>query len=160
VSGLKESFDTIAAGYDAQRRWIIPDFEWFYTVAVRAATVPAREPSILDIGAGTGFLSAMLLGVYPGATLTLMDISEKMLEVARRRFEGREKVRFLVADYRDADLGGPFDIICSALLASAPARRLSLWAEPFHPPPGGRGDAGALPADLCRPGGRRGLRER
>jgi tRNA (cmo5U34)-methyltransferase len=44
-----------------------------------------------------------------------MDISEKMLGVARKRFEGREKIRFIAADYRDRDLGGPFDIIASAL---------------------------------------------
>jgi tRNA (cmo5U34)-methyltransferase len=115
VSGLKESFDAIAAGYDAQRKWIIPGFEEFYAAAVMAATVPGRDPSILDIGAGTGLLSSMLLEVYPGATLTLMDLSDRMLDVARRRFEGLEGVRFIAADYRERDLGGPFDIICSAL---------------------------------------------
>jgi tRNA (cmo5U34)-methyltransferase len=115
MNGLKESFDAIASGYDAQRRWIIPDFEWFSTAAVRAAGDKGDAPSILDIGAGTGLLSARFLEVYPSATLTLMDVSEKMLGVAERRFAGRERTRFITADYRDGDLGGPFDIICSAL---------------------------------------------
>jgi tRNA (cmo5U34)-methyltransferase len=115
MSGLKESFDAIASGYDAQRRWIIPDFNGFYAAAVRAAGPRGGDPSILDIGAGTGLLSARFLEAYPGAALTLMDLSEKMLGEAGRRFAGRERTRFIVADYRDRDLGGPFDIICSAL---------------------------------------------
>jgi tRNA (cmo5U34)-methyltransferase len=113
--GLKEAFDDIASRYDEHRRWIIPDFAGFYAAAVRAADPPKPHPSVLDIGAGTGLLSDMLLMAYPGARITLMDISGKMLEVARKRFEDREGVRFIVADYRDEDLGGPFDIISSAL---------------------------------------------
>ena len=115
VDGLKESFDAIAPGYDVQRRSIIPDFEGFYAAAVRAAAVPEEEPSILDIGAGTGLLSARLLEVYPDASITLVDVSGEMLGVARRRFAGREKVRIVTADYRMVDLGGPHDIVCSAL---------------------------------------------
>jgi tRNA (cmo5U34)-methyltransferase len=115
MKGLKESFDAIATDYDAQRRWIIPDFDGFYTAAVTAAGGQGERPAILDIGAGTGLLSAMLAGAYPGAVLTLMDVSEKMLDMARRRFAGREGTRFIAADYRDRDLGGPFDIVCSAL---------------------------------------------
>jgi tRNA (cmo5U34)-methyltransferase len=115
MDGLKEAFDAIASGYDAQRRWIIPDFEGFYAAAVRAAASPREAPSVLDIGAGTGLLSAMLLEAYPRAALTLMDISEEMLGVAGKRFAGRESIRFIVGDYREAELGGPYDIIASAL---------------------------------------------
>ncbi len=113
--GLRESFDAIASRYDEHRRWIIPDFTGFYSAAVEAAALPTEAPSILDIGAGTGLLSEMFLQAYPGAAMTLMDISERMLDVARKRFGGRERVRFIVADYRDADLGGPHDLVISAL---------------------------------------------
>ncbi len=112
---IRESFDAIASRYDEQRRWIIPDFAGFYGAAVRAAFPPVENPSILDIGAGTGLLSGMLLEAYPAATLTLLDISEKMLEVARARFRGREGIRFVTSDYRHGKLGGPYDAICSAL---------------------------------------------
>jgi tRNA (cmo5U34)-methyltransferase len=112
---LREAFDVIASGYDEQRRWVIPDFQGFYAAAARAAALQGAEPSILDIGAGTGLLSEFLLEAYPAATVTLLDISEKMLEVARARFRGRRNVRFRVADYRREGLGGPFDLICSAL---------------------------------------------
>jgi tRNA (cmo5U34)-methyltransferase len=112
---VKETFDTIASTYDEQRRWIIPQLDEFYGAAVWAAALPVKRPAILDIGAGTGLLSGLLCTAYPGAAVTLMDISEKMIEVARKRFTGREGIRFVAADYRHEDLGGPFDAICSAL---------------------------------------------
>ncbi|HTY51811.1 MAG TPA: class I SAM-dependent methyltransferase [Methanomicrobiales archaeon] len=115
VNALREAFDTIASRYDEHRRWIIPDFRGFYAAAVAAATSRREDPAILDIGAGTGLLPGFLLEVYPAASLTLMDLSGEMLAVARRRFAGRDATRFIVADYREADLGGPFDLICSAL---------------------------------------------
>lgn len=115
MDGLKESFDGIASRYDEQRGWIIPDFPGFYAAAVWAVSPVVREPSVLDIGAGTGLLTGMLLSAFPGATVTLLDISEGMLDVARSRFRGVERVRFRTADYRYEDLGGPFDAVCSAL---------------------------------------------
>jgi tRNA (cmo5U34)-methyltransferase len=112
---LREAFDAMAPRYDEERGWIIPDFPGFYAAAARVAASPKDDPAILDIGAGTGLLSEMLLETCPGATITLLDISEKMLDVARVRFRGREKIRFVVRDYRHGDLGGPFDVIISAL---------------------------------------------
>jgi tRNA (cmo5U34)-methyltransferase len=112
---VKEAFDAIASEYDAQRKWIIPQFEDFYQNAVRAADWPGLEPEILDIGAGTGLFSALLLEKFPGALITLMDISGNMLQVARERFSVREDTIYQACDCRTEELGGPYDIICSAL---------------------------------------------
>lgn len=109
------AFDAGASEYDAQRRWIIPEIEAFYGAAVWAAAWAGETPSILDIGAGTGLLSALLLQRYPRASLTLLDNSEKMLEIAKKRFAGRSGVRFLVADYRHEPLPRKYDLITSAL---------------------------------------------
>ena len=115
MHGVKETFNAIASHYDEQRGWIIPDLEGFYHAAVWAVALSGEAPAILDIGAGTGLLSRLLLDAYPRASITLVDISENMIEVARRRFTGREGVRFVASDYRHGNLGGPFDAICSAL---------------------------------------------
>ena len=112
---IKNAFDTIATDYDTQRKYIIPLMDEFYGAAVWAAESAKKNPAILDIGAGTGLLSALILAKFPGASMTLMDISEKMLDVARERFAGRKDIRFIVSDYSKADLGGPYDIACSAL---------------------------------------------
>jgi len=58
---VRKAFDAIASQYDAQRKGIIPYFEDFYIAAAQAAEWPGQNPSILDIGSGTGLLSALLL---------------------------------------------------------------------------------------------------
>lgn len=115
MNGVKEAFDTIASQYDRQRKLVIPEFDAFYSAAVWAATWEGDTPAILDMGAGTGLLSEMLLKRYPAATLTLMDISSPMLDVAQHRFQGKERIRYLLRDYSKEDIGNGYDIICSAL---------------------------------------------
>jgi len=112
---IKKAFDAVATEYDAQREHIIPDMRNYYGVAVWAAESPSPAPNILDMGAGTGLLSALLLEKYPAADITLLDLSENMLAVAQERFSGKTNVRFRTGDYAQADLGGPYDLICSAL---------------------------------------------
>lgn len=112
---IKEAFDAVAKEYDAQREFVIPQMREYYGAAVWAAESQHPLPRILDIGAGTGLLSAMLRKKYPDAPVTLLDISEKMLGIARERFTADQNVSFKVGDYSTVDLGGPYDLVCSAL---------------------------------------------
>ncbi len=125
---IRDAFDPIASQYDSQRRFVIPQMEEFYGAAVWAAESPVPDPAILDIGAGTGLLSALLLQRYQAAQMTLLDIAPNMLDIARKRFRDRKNLRYRVCDYSDADLGGPYDLVCSALsihhLVTADKRRL------------------------------------
>jgi tRNA (cmo5U34)-methyltransferase len=112
---IRQAFNAFATEYDTHREYIIPDMRQYYGTAVWAMETTARQPEVLDIGAGTGLLSAFLLDKFPDARLTLMDISENMLDMARKRFATRPETRYVICDYACSDLGGPYDIICSAL---------------------------------------------
>ncbi len=87
---IRQAFNAFAQEYDTQREYIIPEMRQFYGTSVWAAESDEAEPEILDIGAGTGLLSAYMLEKFPRAHLTLVDIAENMLEMARQRFAGRE----------------------------------------------------------------------
>jgi len=125
---IRQVFNRFAQDYDTQREYIIPEMRQFYGAAVWAAESEKPEPEILDIGAGTGLLSAYMLEKFPQAHLILVDIAEKMLEVAQQRFDGRLNTQYIVCDYSKGDLDGPYDIACSALsihhLATEDKRRL------------------------------------
>jgi tRNA (cmo5U34)-methyltransferase len=112
---IRQAFNKFATEYDNHREYIIPDMRQYYGAAVWAMETTAQEPEVLDVGAGTGLLSAFLLEKFPDARLTLMDISENMLDMARKRFAARPETKYVVCDYSRSDLGGPYDIICSAL---------------------------------------------
>lgn len=125
---IRQAFNKFAQDYDAQREYIIPEMRQYYGAAVWALETKAKKPAILDVGAGTGLLSAFLLEKFPGARLTLMDISENMLDMARKRFATRPETKYVVCDYSCSELGGPYDNVCSALsihhLSSDDKRRL------------------------------------
>jgi tRNA (cmo5U34)-methyltransferase len=125
---IRQAFNRFAQDYDTQREYIIPEMRQFYGTAVWAAESKEPVPEILDIGAGTGLMSAWILQKFPQAHLTLVDIAENMLDIARQRFSGREHTRYVVSDYSAGELGGPYDLACSALsihhLASENKRRL------------------------------------
>jgi tRNA (cmo5U34)-methyltransferase len=112
---ITRAFNTTASRYDAQRKWIIPEMDEYYSAAVRAAECPNPRPAILDIGAGTGLLSALMIRKFADATLTLVDLSESMLSIAQERFSGRNDVRYIGGDYSSVDFAGRYDLICSAL---------------------------------------------
>lgn len=108
-------FDEVSQQYDTQRRKLIPCFDDFYTLSTSIADIANDAPTIVDIGAGTGLLSAHLLERYPDAKLILIDISEKMLDVAKIRFQNESNVEYIVADYTAYEFAGSVDIVISSL---------------------------------------------
>lgn len=112
---ISNSFNDVSQKYDEQRRKLIPCFDDFYGIATALATSNKKAPVILDLGAGTGLLSSLLLTKFPDASITLIDISEKMLEVARLRLQMYPNVNYVVADYTNYLAQEKYDIIVSAL---------------------------------------------
>ncbi len=112
---IQRKFDAVSRKYDEQRHRFVPCFGDFYGVSVSVASVDMENPDILDVGAGTGLLSAFLMERYPDASFTLIDISEKMLDMAKDRFKGNSNVKYITADYSKYDFAEKYDMVVSAL---------------------------------------------
>jgi tRNA (cmo5U34)-methyltransferase len=115
MSEIQRKFDEVSKNYDEQRRKFIPCFDDFYRLSVSVASADTQTPNILDIGAGTGLLSAFLMERYPEASFTLIDISEKMLDIAKERFGDSSNVKYILADYSKYDFAEEYDLVVSAL---------------------------------------------
>lgn len=118
--GVGALFDAAAPDYDGERRMLVPGFDDFYGAAVGSIPFDGDEPlRVLDLGAGTGILSAMIAGRFPNSRVTLVDISVEMLRVARRRFAKEPgRFEFRVMDHARKPLPGKpraYDLVVSAL---------------------------------------------
>jgi ubiquinone/menaquinone biosynthesis C-methylase UbiE len=92
--------------------------------------------SILDVGAGSGILSRILLERYPQAHTVLVDFSEPMLEAARQQFSD-EQAAIFKGDLNQPDwiklvqAYAPFDVAVSgyAIHHLLDERKRSLYRE-------------------------------
>lgn len=97
-------------------------------------------PRVLEIGCGTGFLTAALIAEVIGGDWLVTDISPEMVERCRAALPLSDTRRTLTFATLDGEHGtlpeGPFDLICSSLAvqwfddAPAALARLSRWLAP------------------------------
>jgi tRNA (cmo5U34)-methyltransferase len=83
---VRRHLDVVAESYDVQIRRFIPYYDEMIATGVEllAALAPA-DGHVLDLGGGTGALSAAVLDGLPGVRLTVLDVDADMLGEARRR---------------------------------------------------------------------------
>ena len=112
---IQSKFNSVAQQYDQQRKKLIPCFDDFYQIAVENINLSTSSPEILDIGAGTGLLSEFILQKYPKAKITLVDFSEKMLEVAKNRFINNPNIKIICQNFTTLTVTQPFDAVVSSL---------------------------------------------
>lgn len=108
-------FTEHAPEYHAMRHRLVPGLDALYGTAADLLELRGGPIArVLDLGAGTGILSAHVALRHPGVSLVLLDGAAPMLTEARRRLAPLE-VELVVADMRDPLPAGPFDAVVSAL---------------------------------------------
>ena len=97
-------FDRLAPGWDAE---LIRNDEIISTILYNATVIEGKD--VLDVACGTGVLIPDYLK-RDVASVTGIDISPKMAEIARAKFSQPE-VTILCGDVETADFGKQFDCI-------------------------------------------------
>lgn len=108
---------------------------------VLAEQVPRDARRILDLGTGDGRLLALLQADRPEMRGVGLDFSEVMLDAARRRFAGDERIELVKHDFaQPLPALGRFDVVVSSMAIHhlEHERKRSLYGEIF---------------DLLEPGG-------
>lgn len=83
---VKRHLDVDADAYDVEIRRFIPFYDDMLATGVELlATLAPAAAHVLDLGGGTGALSAAVLGGLPQARVTVLDVDVAMLDEARRR---------------------------------------------------------------------------
>jgi tRNA (cmo5U34)-methyltransferase len=86
---VKQHLDVDAENYDVQIRRFIPYYDEMLATGVEMlASLVAPDAHVVDLGGGTGGLSAEVLRGLPQARVTVLDVDPEMLGEARRRLAG------------------------------------------------------------------------
>jgi tRNA (cmo5U34)-methyltransferase len=114
---IDDAFNRTVAYYDEWIRKAVPGYEQLFSSALELIPFPLdADIDVLDLGAGTGLFSEKVIDRYPNGRFVLWDVAEKMLDVARQRFnDRRDRFRFLVGDYRDLGDTESCDLVISSL---------------------------------------------
>ncbi len=103
---LRAQFDRLAPVWDEMR-----DAEAFAPVEAALERLPAPPHRVLDLGTGTGSVARIVASRFPDANVIGVDISERMIEQARRRTESA-RVSYQVADAEHLSFeDGAFDLV-------------------------------------------------
>lgn len=115
VSAAVAAFSAHAPEYTALRRRLVPDLDVYYGAAVQGVGLAFGSiRRVLDLGAGTGLLTAAVAVAYAEAQFDLLDGSAEMLSEAQERL-GERVAGVHVQDMAAGLPAGSFDAVISAL---------------------------------------------
>jgi tRNA (cmo5U34)-methyltransferase len=114
----KKHFDTIAPDYEWLINRLVPYYQKQNSLMMdlipldRQATFKA-----LDVGAGTGVLSRLLLDTFPNAQVMATDISPVMLDTCKKKLWAYpSRATYQQGDFTKDDFGGGYDVIFTGLV--------------------------------------------
>jgi len=102
MEAVKKHFEEEVREFDKIILRLIPYYSEMINGMVSA--IPHQRSSVInviDLGCGTGTISKRIKEVFPGATITCLDLAENMIEMSRIKLSGFSDVRYQVGNFRD-----------------------------------------------------------
>jgi ubiquinone/menaquinone biosynthesis C-methylase UbiE len=112
---MKNNYDKIARYYDTLSRLVFFKAQLNAQIAL-LKDIPV-DSSLLIVGGGTGWILEEIAKIHAsGLTITYVEISEKMLDLSRKRDVKQNQVSFVQAAIADYVTEESFDVIMTAFL--------------------------------------------
>jgi tRNA (cmo5U34)-methyltransferase len=113
---MRREFDLEASAYDQAAPASMPGYSDLHRTLIWGIPfVPTRSFRILELGVGTGTLTAQILENFPHARLTGIDLSPRMIARARQKLRPyRDRVELVAGDLGTFDEAS-YDVVVSAL---------------------------------------------
>ena len=112
---MKNNYDRVAWFYDPLSRIVFRNAQ----IQAQQALIPyiPEKANILVAGGGTGGILEAITERHPaGLHITYVEISEKMIRKAEKRFTGKNTVAFVHSAIEDYSTKSHFDVVITAFL--------------------------------------------
>ncbi len=114
MTDLKEHFNNAASEYDNLIRKTLVNYNEMIETLIYA--IPDnKSPKVLDLGCGTGNITKKVLERFPEAEVTCLDISDKMIEIAKEKLSEYDNINYIIGDFTVVDIEDKYDAIISSL---------------------------------------------
>jgi tRNA (cmo5U34)-methyltransferase len=114
---VREQFEQIAFNYDGLIPRLIPHYREQHDIILQLIHFETNANiKVLDLGAGTGILSAMILQAFPQANVTAFDMAENMLKICQTNLSAfGERLTLQQGNFAEDDFGSGYDLVVSGL---------------------------------------------
>jgi len=118
IERITNHFQEEAQVFDETIVRLIPHYDDMIEALVSSLPFsPVARPSILDLGCGTGTVSARILGRFPDAHVTCLDLASNMIAMAKQKLSPykMDESQFICADFSLWKPAVRYDAIVSSL---------------------------------------------
>lgn len=117
VDAIRARFEQTAFDYDGLIPRLIPYYREQQDLIMQLIPFASNDNiKVLDLGAGTGILSALTLQAFPQANVTAFDMAENMLKVCQTNLSAfGQRLRLQQGNFAEDDLGSGYDLVVSGL---------------------------------------------
>jgi tRNA (cmo5U34)-methyltransferase len=116
MENIRKHFEEEAHAFDQIITCLIPYYSQM--VEALAAGLPFGQATtirVIDLGCGTGSIARAIKDSFPQATITCVDMAEKMLAMARGKLGSNPDVRYQLANFETYEFDAQYDAVVSSL---------------------------------------------
>jgi len=114
---VREEFEQRAFDYDGLIPRLIPHYHEQQDLILQLIPFETNANiKVLDLGAGTGILSALILQAFPQANVLAFDMAENMLKVCQTNLSAfGKRLTLQQGNFAEDDFGSGYDLVVSGL---------------------------------------------
>ncbi|MEG4864569.1 MULTISPECIES: class I SAM-dependent methyltransferase [unclassified Microcoleus] len=114
---VREEFEQRAFDYDSLIPRLIPHYREQQDLILQLIPFETNANiQVLDLGAGTGILSALILQAFPQAKVLAFDMAENMLKICQTNLSAfGKRLRLQQGNFAEDDFGSGYDLVVSGL---------------------------------------------